>query len=254
LRIGNNGAEVDKSQSYANMDEMLDTGLFVELGQPLSALGALMPLERGPEDDEFFLTFDLLGAQTYARTDDPPLVIIATDLPPAQRIGIRTFDEINATMSVVTGVGTEELNVDMTFQALRQSLPVIKDPATFLSSHRVAIAQLAIEYCNALIEDRGTISATNYFPGFQFDAAPATAFANRNLLIGPLVDNIMGIAIQTQPDAVDVEDELAFNGFNPVTQRPETLIDRLIAGGTNTRAISKGACAAVLGSAVMLIH
>jgi len=254
LRIGINGAEVDKSQSFANMDEQLDSTQFVELGQPLSALGALIPLERGPEDDEFFLTFDLLGAQQFVRTDDPPLVIVATDLPPAQRIGVRTFDEINATMSAVTGVDPEETNVDSTFQLLRQSMPAIEDPSAFLSSHQVAIAQLAIEYCNALIEDNGTISATNYFPGFLFGSDPATAFANRDLLIRPLVDNFMGIAIQSQPDAATIENEIGYNAFDPLTQRPQNLIDRLIAGGTDTRSIAKGACAAVLGSAVMLVQ
>jgi len=254
LRIGINGAEVDKSQTYANLDEVLDTGLFAELGQPLSPLGALIPLERGPGGDEFFLTFDLLGAQQYVRTEDPPLVIVETDLPPAQRIGVRTFDEINATMSAVTGVDTEETNVDLTFQTLRQSLPAIEDPAAFLSSHQVVIAQLAIEYCNALIEDRGAIAASDYFPGFQFGANPAVAFADRDLLIRPLVDNIMGVGIQDQPDAVVVEDELGYRSFDSITKRPRNLIDRLILGGSDTRSISKGACAAVLGSAAMLVQ
>jgi len=254
LRIGINGIEVDKSQSYANMDDMLDYLEFVELGQPLASTGAVIPLERGPAEDEFFLTFDLLGTEAFVRADDPSLVITETDLSPAQRIGVRTFDEINATMSAVTDVSTEDSAVDNVFQSLRQSLPAIEDPAAFLSSHQVAVAQLAIEYCNALIEDRGATSTAVYFPGFDFDAAPATAFANRIDLIRPLVDKVMGIGIQTQPDAVDVEGEIAFNAPDPVTLRPGNLIDRLIAGGTDTRSISKGACAAVLGSAVMLVQ
>lgn len=254
MRIGINGIEVDKSQSYANLDDTLDYLEFEELGQPLASIGAVIPLERGPADDEFFLTFDLLGTEQYARTDDPPLVITETDLPPAQRIGVRTFDEINATMSAVTDVSTEDPAVDTVFQSLRQSLPAIEDPATFLSSHQVAVAQLAIEYCNALIEDRGATSTALYFPGFDFDASPATAFANRNALVTPLVDRVMGIGIQTQPDAVDVEGEIAYNAPDPLTQRPANLIDRLIAGGTDTRSISKGACAAVLGSAAMLVQ
>jgi len=255
LRVGINGVEVDKSQSYANMDATLDYLQFVELGQPLSTLGAVIPLERGPALDEFFLTFDLLGTESFVRTDDPPLVISESDIfPAAQRIGVRTFDEINATMSAVTGVSAQDGAVDTVFQSLRQSLPAIEDPAAFLSSHQVALAQLAIEYCNALIEDRGTISTAVYFPGFDFNAAPGVAFANRDLLVRPLVDRILGIGVQTQPDAVDVEGELANNAFNPLTLQPENLIDRLIAGGTDTRAISKGTCAAVLGSAAMLIQ
>ena len=252
MRIGINGTEVDKSQSYSNMDQVLSYTQFAELGQPLSGLGAVIPLEKGPADDEFFLTFDLLGTESYVRTDDPALVITESDLPPAQRIGVRTFDEINATMSKVTGVSPEEMNVDMVFQSLRQSMPAIEAPAAFLSSHQVAIAQLAIEYCNALIEDRGSISAAVYFPGFNFGAAPATAFANRDALINPLIDNMMGIAIQTQPDFVTIRDEL---GYAPVSGAyPGDLIDRLIAGGTDTRSIAKGTCAALVGSAVTLVQ
>lgn len=252
LRIGINGTEVNRSQSYGNMDDTLSASLFTELGQPLSDLGTIIPLEKGPADDEFFLTFDLLGTQSYVRTSDPALIITATDLPPAQRIGVRTFDEINATMSAITGVSPEETNVDMTFQSLRQSLPTIESPAAFLSSHQVAIAQLAIEYCNALVEDRGSISSAAYFPGFNFGATPASAFANRDALINPLIDNAMGIAIQTQPDFVDVRDELGYVAFNGT--RPDNLIDRLIAGGTDTRSIAKGTCAAVIGSAITLVQ
>jgi hypothetical protein len=254
MRIGINGAEVPISQSYANLDDTLDYLEFEALGQPLATIGAVIPLERGAADDEFFLTFDLLGTESYVRTDDPPLVITESDLPPAQRIGVRTFDEINATMSALTGVRTTEFFVDATFQSLRQSLPAIEDPSAFLSSHQVAVAQLAIEYCNALIEDRGTISTAAYFPGFDFDAAPAVAYGNRAAFITPLVDTIMGTGILTQPDAVDVENEIGYNVFNPVTFRPDNLIDRLIAGGTDTRSIAKGACAAVLGSGAMLVQ
>ena len=256
MRIGINGAEVPISQSYANLDDMLDYQEFVELGQPLASIGAVIPLERGPADDEFFLTFDLLGSESYVRTDDPPLVITPTDLPAAQRIGVRTFDEINATMSAVTGVSTEETFVDQTFQNLRQSLPTIEDPSAFLSSHQVAVAQLAIEYCHALMEDQGTISTAAYFPGFDFDEAnQSVAFANRDALITPLLDNIMGIGIGTQPAVADVENELGYNTFDPVTLRPDNLIDRLISNGTaDTRSIAKGACAAVLGSATMLVQ
>lgn len=252
MRIGVNGTEVNKSQSYSNMDDTLSASLFTELGQPLSELGAVIPLERGPADDEFFLTFDLLGTEAYARTTAPPLVLTESDLTPAERVGVRTFDEINMTMASVTGVDPEDNAVDVTFQNLRQSMPAIESPAAFLSSHQVAIAQLAIEYCNALIEDRGSISSTAYFPGFDFNALPATAFANRDAFITPLVDNVMGFAIQTQPDFSAVRDELGFAAAS--AGYPGDLIDRLIAGGTDTRSIAKGTCAAVLGSAVTLVQ
>ena len=261
MRIGLNGAEAQVGQSYSNLDNMLSASLFGELGQPLATIGAVIPLEKGPADDEFFLTFDLLGTQSYVRTDLPPLVIIPQDLPPADRIGVRTFDEINATFADVTAVSPEEPSVDNTYMNLRQSLPAIEDPKAFLSSHQVAIAQLAFEYCHALMEDRGTISTAAMFPGFNFGAAPAAAYANRDALLQPLIDRVMGIAIQSQPDYVVVRDELGFNTFDPVTLRPDNLIDRMIAPNpdplepqADTRGIAKGACGAVLGSAIALVQ
>ena len=123
---------------------------------------------------------------------------------------------------------------------------------------QVAIAQLAIQYCDALVEDGP--KAASYFPGFDFNAAPAAAFAgaNRDLIIDPLIDRVMGIGVLTQPDFVDVQDELGYatTADLPVG-RPDNLIDRLLSSPTvpapNTRAISKAVCASVVGSAVTLI-
>ncbi len=257
MRIGLNGAEAPVGQSYANLDVMLDAQFFVELGQPLSSLGAVLPLEKGPQEDEFFLTFDLLGTESYVRVDAAPLVISPTDLDPQSEIGTRTFDEIGATFAAVTGVSPNQVDVDMTFQELRQSLPAVEDINTFLSSHQVAIAQLAIEYCNALIND--TTARSAYFPGFNFGAAPATAFggANRDLFVDPLIARIVGNGrtgpqLASQPSFNTVYNELAAAVSDG--NRPDNLIDRLIAGGSSTEAISKGVCAATLGSAATLVQ
>ena len=258
LRVGINGEEVDKSQSFANINDSLDTGQFAELGQRLSDLGAVIPLERGPADDEFFLTFDLLGTQSYVRTDDPPLVITEGDLPAAARIGVRTFDEINATFAAVTSVDPLTTSIDMTYQNLRQSLPAVDSVQGFLSSHQVAIAQLAFEYCNELVDGP---TAGTYFSGFDFNQAPAAAYAgaNRNLVIDPLIDGIMGINVATQPDFFVIQDELGYASDNGV--RPDNLIDRMMAPNPDpqepqatTRGIAKGVCGAVLGSAVTLVQ
>jgi hypothetical protein len=258
LRIAMNGKEAPVGQSYATLDDTLSALLFEELGQPLSRLGAVLPLEKGPEDDEFFLTFDRLGSASFSRAPDPTLVISPSDLPPAPRIGVRTFDEINATFAKVTGVDPNSMDVDMTYQELRQSLPAVEDVNTFLSSHQVALAQLAISYCNALIESP---QAATYFPGFNFNAAPGTAFAgaNRNLLVNPLIARIVGNSpagpqLASQPSYTTVYQELANNAGGGPGGRPADLINRLIAGGSNTRSIAKGVCAATLGSAATLVQ
>ncbi len=263
MRIAMNGQEIPFGQSYARLEQTLSAQAFGELGQPLSDLGAVLPLEKGPDSDQFFLTFDELGPESYSRDPDPTLVITRTPLAPtdparASHIGLKTFDEIAATYAAVTGVDANTTAVDMTFQELRQSLPAVEDVNTFLSSHQVAIAQLAIEYCNALIDGP---DAGGYFPGFNFNGNPATelaAGAPRDRLVRPLIENIVGnleadpARIGTQPSYALVREELAT--FNAAGTRPDNLIDRLIAGGSNTRAISKGVCAATLGSAVTLIQ
>ena len=85
---------------------------------------------------------------------------------------MRTFDEINATMAAVTGVSPNTAAVKATFTNVRQSLPAVDSIEAFLSSHQTSIAQLAIQYCDALVDD--TARAQRYFPGLNFDGAPDT--------------------------------------------------------------------------------
>jgi hypothetical protein len=257
MRIAMNGLEVPVGQTYSTMVDTLDASLFEELGQPLSTLGAVLPLDQGPDLDLFFLTFDRLAGNSFSRLADPTLVITENDLSPSSQIGMRTFDEINATFASVTEVNWVNFtNVDMTYQELRQSLPAIEDINTFLSSHQVGVAQLAIAYCDALINTDGNADPTTpaMFPGFNFDAAPATAFsaANRGQFVDPLINRIMGTNVATQPAYADVYSELASVAGDAT--RPDNLVDRLIAGGSTTRAISKGVCAAMLGNAATLIQ
>ncbi len=262
IRIAMNGVEIPVGQSYATLNDTLSASEFEELGQPLSRLGAVLPLEKGPADDEFFLTFDRLAGSTYSRADDPMLVIVPSDLDPASKIGIKTFDEIDATYAAVTGVDRMQFaNVDMTYQELRQSLPAVASIDTFLSSHQVAIAQLAIAYCDAMIGSNANPNpdAATKFPGFNFGQAAGTAFSagNRGVYVNKLIDDIMGTGLATQPAFGDVYGELASNAASG--GRPDNLIDRLLnpppgATPSDTRAIAKGVCAAMLGSSATLIQ
>ena len=61
-------------------------------------------------------------------------------------------------------------------------------------------AQLAIEYCNALVEDP-VDTQVRLLPGvFNFGVQPSVAFADRNLVLDPLIDNAMNIGLGSQPD------------------------------------------------------
>jgi mono/diheme cytochrome c family protein len=262
LRIGVNGQELSVGQSYANLNTSI-TSLSYDpaTGQTLVDLGAVLPLENGPDADEFFLTFDNFDGTTYSRpapiTPPPP---VPQDLPPISDIGVRTFDEINASMAVITGVSPQDSAVNTTYNTIRQSLPTVDTIEAFLSSHQVAIAQLAIEYCNALIND--TTLRANTFPGFPFTATVAGAYpGSEGLLINPLLDRVLGTIandIGTQPDRALAYTELSelINGLpparDPLGRRPG-----LANGGgdaTRTQTIAKATCSALLGSAAMLVQ
>ena len=266
LRVAMNGQEAPVGQSYANLDQTLDLSdpaTLDELGQPLSVLGAVLPLEKGPDADEFFLTFDDLDGVTFNRPEDPMLTVadyIATPETMSPDIGVKTFDEIDATYAMITGIDRVTYQrggifmVDETYQELRQSLPAIESPEAFLSSHQVAIAQLAIQYCDAAVED------ATLWPTFDFNAAPGVAFSagNRDAFVEPLIERAVGHSststpIASQPSYVDVHAEMA-SFVSGGGARPDNLIDRLLAGTSNTRAISKGVCASVLGSAATLVQ
>jgi hypothetical protein len=248
LRIGVNGEEVSVGQAYRTLDTTITDSQYGPLGQPLSTIGTVIALEKGPESDEFFLTFDVLGSHRNVRLDPVPLAPGAPpDVARAPDVGLRVFDEINATMSELTGVSPMAPGVASTYTSIRQSLPTVETLDTFVSAHPVAIAQLSIQYCNALVEN-ATLRA-QYFPGFDFDAAPsaALALAGRQILLDSLVLHMLRTSVPTEPSVTGVRSDL------------DGLISRLSSCGAScpagrTRTVVKATCAALLGSAATLIH
>ncbi len=248
LRIGVNGAESPVGQAYKNLDMTTDAANETDFGEPLSSLGTVVSLEKGPELDEFFLTFEVIGSGTNVRTEPSPLIPpITLPTDPMPTIGVRTFDEINATMSTVTGISMQHPDVVTTYSLVRQQLPVNETIDGFSSSHQIGVAQMAIEYCNALVEDGGLRSS--YFPGFNFNGTVTASLnaAGRDLLIDPLLDNVFGVGLTSQPDPVAAKAEL------------NSLIDRLtVCGGScasdRTETVAKAVCSAAIGSAGMLVQ
>ena len=247
MQIGANGQIIEVGQAYANLNLNLnDTS-----GQLLSNLGTVVPVNKGPDSDEFFLAFEQLGSNFGPVTPPAGLTPPPEELAgPQSDVGLRTFDEINASMAAVTTVPVTE--VQSTFDQIRQQLPSTESADTFSSAQEIGIAQLAIAYCNALLEN-DDVRRDNYFSGFNFGLDPATAFADRGFVITPLINNMQGMALTSQPDFTVVYDEI------------DQLIDQLIAsapppGGPpanspqRTKDITKAACAAVLGSGVVLIQ
>lgn len=250
MRIGINGREATVGQAYRFMDTHISSSEYVAgSGQPLADIGTVIALEKGPEADEFFLTFEQLGTHSNVVIEPvPPLPAPPADAPPSPDIGMRLFAEINTTMSAVTGVSTTNSNVRTTYSNIEQQLPVAESIDGFLSAHQVAVSQLAIEYCNALVEDSSLRAA--YFPGVNFNADVTTAFgssAARDLVFDPLLTHMLNTNLSTQPGVATVKAEL------------NDLVDMLTACGggcaaDRTRTVVKASCAAVLGSAAVLLQ
>jgi hypothetical protein len=152
-------------------------------------------------------------------------------------------------MATITGVSPTQPAVRATFALVRQQLPAVVDMNALLASHQVGIAQLAIEYCNALVEDN-TLRTNLWGGGFNFSAPASSAFdtsPERDQIFVPLLTRAMGTGLASQPDEAAVRLELdnlttdlASCGGSCAVDRTETLV--------------KAACAATIGSAVTLVQ
>ena len=245
MRIGVNGAEAKVGQAYAPLDTVVsDVNYTPGVGQKLSAVGTVIALEKGPDSDLFFLSFDQIGSSMHVRTEPAaPQPATPADKPEASQLGVRVFSEINASMAEITGVSMNDPGVKATYSLVEQQLPGVPTIESFVASHQVGVAQLAIQYCDALVESG---LAASFFPGLNLAASPATAFADTSALINPLLAKGVGTNIATQPTDLEVRAEL------------NSLVTRLGSCGAGcaadrTKTITKAACATVLGSGAVLI-
>jgi len=241
IRIGMNGKEVTVGQAYDNVDTTITASSYTPAGQILSDMGTIIGLEKGPDSDLFFLSFERLGANENVFTEPTPLPpAVPADSDPVADIGVRTFDEINATMSELTGVSPT--TVSATYDILRQQLPAVEAIDSFLSAHQMAIAQLSIEYCSAMVDD--TTLSNSFFGALDMNNLDTTQVTDA-LYNNLVVHDQAGDALTSAPDKADVVTELS------------NLYGTICSGGcnatTNPGAV-KSMCAAVLGSAAMLLQ
>ncbi len=115
-------------------------------------------------------------------------------------MGLRTFDEINATLSQITGVPQTNTRVADTYELVKQALPAIEKFGAFGPAQQTALAQLAMQYCNVMVDDN-TLRAA-FFGALDgsgtgtavFGSAGAPNMANRDLLINALINKAVGDA------------------------------------------------------------
>jgi hypothetical protein len=253
IRIGLNGAEVGVGQAYIPLNATVTAANYSPTaGQILSTVGTAIALQKGPASDQIFLTFEKIASKTHTVVAPPPPVPPApVDTAVNPDLGARTFDKLLYTMSDITGVPVTDSGVASTFAGLQQSLPSTESIDAFSASNQQALAQLAIEFCHQLVNNP-TLSA-KFFPGLDYSQPAGTYFAsqsNVNLVINPLIAKAQivdghGVQVASQPTVAAVTTEL------------NNLIGQLSAGQNGagrTAAVTTAACAAVLGSAAIVLH
>ena len=280
MRIGVNGGELHSGQAYVPLSAVVGGANYTAgAGQELSRVGTVAAIDKGPLNDVFFLSFERIGALTEdpdARDDPPvPPEPAPADLEPEADVGLRTFDEINATLSQITRVPMTNVRVRDTYALVKQALPSIEKFGAFGPAQQTALAQLAMQYCNVMVDDNalrgsffGALDGTGTGIGVFGTAASPNA-GNRELLITALMNKAVGAGMDDQVTDAEIREELLTGFPDPAHLDPidplyaeyftPGLVNRLVSGPTGNnaaggRTVMKAACGAVLGSGVTLIQ
>jgi Concanavalin A-like lectin/glucanases superfamily len=243
IRIGINGTIPTVGQAYIPLNTTVTASAYTAQGEVLSKVGTVVALQSGPLLDQFFLSFDQLGTQMHVTVEATPVPSTPTDLAPVAAIGVRTFAQINSSLSLLTGVPSTQPAVLATYQAVQQQLPPVPTLESFSSANQVGIAQLAVQYCNVAV----TTSPQTLFPGVTFGAALFSSPAGINQVTSALAARVLGTGLNSQPTASTVTNELT------------TLINTLCTASAcnsvaRVQAVATAACAAALGSSDMLVY
>jgi hypothetical protein len=139
--------------------------------------------------------------------------------------------------------------VKSAFEQLKQQLPSVTNMGSFLASNQMAVTQMAIKYCDQLVETENLREL--YFAGFDFSKSASSAFTTqgRNLVLNPLTSKMLGTGLSDQPNNTDVINEL------------DNLITRLtdcsggkVCDANYTKTVVKAVCAGALGSAAITMQ
>jgi hypothetical protein len=248
IRIGINGTIPTVGQAYIPLSTTVTSAGYTAQGELLSRVGTVIGIQGGPLTDQFFLSFDQLGTKTHVTTDPVPISIAPSYPPVVAAVGVRTFAQLNASLSKLTGVATTNAAVSQTYLTVQQQLPSVSTLESFSSANQVGIAQLAIQYCSVAVNTPSL--AAQLFPGVTFSSSlfgsNGTA-AGANAVSSALAARVLGTGLTTQPAAGTVTTEL------------NALIGKLCTSSAcNTQArvmaVTSAACAAAFSSADMLIN
>jgi Concanavalin A-like lectin/glucanases superfamily len=244
IRIGINGTIPQVGQAYIPLNTTITSGAYTPQGEVLSNIGTVIGLQAGPLTDQFFLTFDRLGDHTNVVVEATPTAPAPAPGPVAADIGVKTFAQVNSTLSALTGVPTANSTVNATYLAVQQQLPPTPTLEGFSSANQVGVAQLAIQYCNVAVN---TPSLQAALFGAPLSATQFTTQPGIDSVTTAIANKVLGTGLHSQPIPSTITTELS------------TLIHTLCTTNSctttqGTYAVAAAACATAFGSADMMIN
>jgi Concanavalin A-like lectin/glucanases superfamily len=251
IRIGVNGQLAPAGQSFATLAATVGGANYTAAnGQLLSSLGTVIPVDLGPSQDLFFLSFDQLGSHVNPYVyPSVPVSPPAPNNTPQPDFGIATFERVNNSLARITGVPITNSVVSAQYLSEQQSMAAGPLIAAFVSPNQTAMSQLANAYCGQLL---ATASYRDSFFGNGLDASlnssAATFFAsssNRAIVETALVNNAIGSNVTPQAAAA-------------VTNEVDSLLQLVptLSGYSNATVstATQAACSATLGSAAVMLQ
>ena len=243
IRIGINGTIPLVGQAYIPLNTTVTAANYTATGgEVLSNVGTVIGLQSGPLTDTFFLQFDQLGSKSNVVVEATPSAPVPALGPVVADVGLRTFAEINSTLSTLTGVPTSNAAVSATYQSVQQQLPSTSTLEGFSSADQVGIAQLAIQYCNTMVNTPSL--AAQMFPGVTINGS--TYPGSTGAVASALATAVLGTGLSSSPASTTVTTEIT----NLIGALCNTTACTTTA---RAQAVTAAACAAAFGSADMLI-
>ena len=234
IRIAVNDGVPVAAQTFRRVDTTVSAS-----GTELSPLGAVVPSALGPDMDKFHLEFEALGTKLGLAETVPPSSppAPAPDVPePA--LGVRSFSQIDATMSALTDVSIGDTAVQTLYTDVRDSLPTTANLLAFGTSQQLAIQRLATTYCGEIVANATTCSG--------FFGACTIAAGAQGQIADTVFDKLLGTNLANQPDKASAHTELVkmmndLGCTNGCT-------------GTTAQTALQATCAATLSSAAVTLN
>ncbi len=308
IRIGLNGQLVSAGQGFTHIDTSITGASYVSGGQSLldpatdtsdGRLGTTFAIQQGAAQDMFFLAFEHFNGEDGVVTTaiQPPIAFgYSLTGEATSNIGVRTFEAVSESFAQITGIPSASSEVQELFRGsgeLQRKLPVSGDLKSYQSSHQTALAQLAMTYCDLLVEREAALANSVFFEdgGSSFDftvRADLIAEASwENEVIDPLLEAALvrggadAAYLGSQPDLATARSTLSTlvnsnvdelpRPYNPNNSAYEFVSDGKLDGlkycktadpmdgscaafPDRTKDVVKAVCAGVLGSAAVMLQ